>query len=119
MRLDSRPRFGVRHCCAAFPSCRLRFLCSSLLRASLPNRLLDFGDSFVARFGAEVALAVDADADGVRFHVAFPDDEHGVHFHLFGALDFAVDLIGAFVDFRPHLICAQFIQNRSTHRRSG
>jgi hypothetical protein len=35
---------------------------------------------------------VDTDADGVGFHVAFSDYKHGVHFHLLGALDFAVDL---------------------------
>ncbi len=56
---------------------------------------------------------MDADADGVRFHVAFSDHEHGVDFHLFGALDFAVDLVGAFVDFRADLMSAQFVQNRS------
>ena len=61
-----------------------------------------------ARFGAEVAFAVDAHADGVGFHVAFSDHEHGVDFHLLGALDFAVDLVGAFVDFRAHLMSAQF-----------
>ena len=47
-------------------------------------------------FGAEIAFAVNADADGVGFHVAFADHEHGVHFHLLGALDFAVDLVGSF-----------------------
>jgi hypothetical protein len=34
-----------------------------------------------------------------RLHVAFADHEHGVDFHLFGALNFAVDVIGAFVEF--------------------
>jgi hypothetical protein len=33
---------------------------------------------------------VDADTDCVGLHVAFPDHEQGVDFHLFGALDFAV-----------------------------
>ena len=56
---------------------------------------------------------MDADADGVGFHVAFSNHEHGVHFHLLGALDFAVDLVGAFVDFRADLMSAQFLQNRS------
>jgi hypothetical protein len=42
---------------------------------------------------------MNADADRVGFHVAFSDHEHGVDFHLLGALDFAVDLVGAFVDF--------------------
>jgi len=30
---------------------------------------------------------VDADADGLGFHVALSDHEHGVDFHLFGALN--------------------------------
>ena len=56
---------------------------------------------------------MDTDADGVRFHVALSDHEHGVDFHLLRALDFAVDLVGAFVDFRADLMSAQFLQNRS------
>jgi hypothetical protein len=43
------------------------------------------------------------------FHVAFADHEHGVDFHLFGALNFAIDLVGAFVDFRANLMSAQFL----------
>ena len=42
---------------------------------------------------------MDADTYRVGFHVALSDDKHGVHFHLLGALDFAVDFIGALVDF--------------------
>jgi hypothetical protein len=61
-------------------------------------------DDFSARFGAEIAFAVDAHADGIGFHVAFADHEHGVHFHLFGALDLAVDLVGAVVEFRADLM---------------
>ena len=44
------------------------------------------------------------DTNSVRFHVALADDKHGVDFHLFGALDFAVDLVGAFIDFRADLM---------------
>jgi hypothetical protein len=47
---------------------------------------------------------VNTHAHGVGVHVAFPDHEHGVDFHLFGALNFAVDLVGAFVDFRADLM---------------
>jgi hypothetical protein len=75
--------------------------------------LQDLGNGFGARFGAEIAFAVDADADGVGFHVAFSNYEHGVHFHLLGALDFPVDFVGAFVDFRADLMTAQLVQNRS------
>jgi hypothetical protein len=38
---------------------------------------------------------VDADTDRVGVHVALSDHEHGVDFHLFGALDFAVDVVVA------------------------
>ena len=83
------------------------------LRPPLFDRLQNFRDRFVARFRAEIAFAVDADANGVGFQVAFADDEHGVDFHLLGPLDFAVDLVGAFVDLRADLMSAQFVQNRS------
>src|SRR4029453_18572496 len=56
------------------------------LRPPLFDRLQDFGNGLTARLGAEVALAVDADADGVGVQVAFPDDEHGVDFDLLGPL---------------------------------
>ncbi len=52
---------------------------------------------------------MDADAHGVGFHVAFSDHEHGVHFHLFGALDFAVDVIVALVDLSAKLLRAQLV----------
>jgi hypothetical protein len=73
---------------------------------ALFNRLENLVDRFGARFGAEVAFAVNADTHGVGFHVAFADYEHGVHFHLLGTLNFAVDLVGAFVDFRADLVSA-------------
>src|SRR5438067_12737978 len=55
----------------------------------------DFSDCLRARLGAEVAFAVDADAHGIGVHVAFSDHKHGMDLHLLGALDFAVDLVGA------------------------
>jgi hypothetical protein len=51
------------------------------------NRQYDFCDRFQAWFGAEISLAVDADAHGIGFHVALSDHEHPVDFHLFGAVD--------------------------------
>jgi hypothetical protein len=48
-------------------------------------------------------FAVNADAYGVAFHIAFSNYEHGVPFHLLGALDFAVDL-ASLVDFRAGVI---------------
>ena len=65
------------------------------------------------RLGAEVPLTVNADADCIGFHVALSDDKHGVNFHLFGALDLAVDLVRAFVDLSADLVSTQFLQNRS------
>jgi len=56
---------------------------------------------------------MDADAHGVGFHVALSDHKHRMDFHLLGTLDFAVDLVGAFVDFRADLMSTQFLQNRS------
>jgi hypothetical protein len=47
-------------------------------------------DNHIPRLRAKVALAVDADADGVRFEVALADDEHGVDFHLLGVGDLAL-----------------------------
>ena len=38
-------------------------------------------------FCAEIAFAMYAHADGIGFHVAFADHEHGVDFHLLGGLD--------------------------------
>ena len=50
-----------------------------------------------------------AHAYRIRFHVAFSDYEHGVDFHLLGALDLAVDLIGALVDLGANMMRAQLI----------
>ena len=66
-------------------------------------------DNFVSRFGAEISLSVHAHTNGAGFHVAFADDKHGVDFHLFGALDFTVDLVRAFVDFSAHLMSRSLV----------
>ena len=84
---------------------------TGLLGTPFPYRCENIGDDFAARSRAEISLAVDADANNVGFHVALSDHEHGVDFHLFRALDFAVDLVAAFVDFRAYLMSAQFLQN--------
>ncbi len=54
---------------------------------------------------------MNAHADRVGFHVALSDHEHGVDFHLFGALNFAVDLVAALVDLGADLMRAQFAQD--------
>ena len=59
------------------------------LRAPRSYRHQNFSDCFAVRFRPEIALAVNTDADGVGVHVAFSDNEHGMHFHLFGPLNFA------------------------------
>ena len=53
---------------------------------------------------------MDLNAVRVRLHVAVSDREHGVHFYLLSALDFAVNLVPAFVDFGANLIGAQFVE---------
>ena len=59
------------------------------LAASFANRGKQSGDYLIARLRAEIAFAVQAQTDGVRFHVAVSDHEHGVNFHLLGAGDFS------------------------------
>ena len=90
------------------PLCASRSLWSSLF-----DRQEDFCDRFGARLRAEIAFAVHSDANGVGVHVAFSDHEHGVHFHLLGALDFAVDVVGALVDLGADFVCAKFVENRA------
>ena len=41
----------------------------------------------VRGFAPRSPFAMNADADGILLEVAFSDHEHGVHFHLLGALD--------------------------------
>ena len=67
---------------------------TGLLGTPFPYRCENIGDHFAAWFRSEIAFAVNADADCIGFHVTFSNDEHGMNFHLFGALDFAVDLVG-------------------------
>src|SRR5438874_1064909 len=113
----SKAQTGIKRVRQSPPACRKNRPSGTPSRSSTGaavfDRLQEFRDGFGARFGAEVAFTVDADADGISFHVAFPDHEHGVDFHLLGALDFAVDLVGAFIDFSAHLMSTQFLQNRS------
>jgi hypothetical protein len=55
------------------------------LWSALANRGQNIGNDFAARLGAEIAFAVNAYADGVRFQVAIADHQHSVDFHLLGA----------------------------------
>ena len=48
------------------------------------------------------------DADGVRFHVAVSDHEHGVDLHLLGAGDLCFDVIAARVELGADFVGAQF-----------
>jgi hypothetical protein len=73
-------------------------------RAPLPDGGEQLCNYFAPGSCAEIAFAVDADADGISFHVAFSDYEHGVDLHLLGALDFAVNLVGALIDFGADLM---------------
>ena len=51
---------------------------------------------------------MNADTDGVRFHIAVADDEHGVDFHLLGVRDLGFDVVGAGIEFGADLMRAQF-----------
>ena len=51
---------------------------------------------------------MDADADGVGFHVAAADDEHGVDFHLLGVGDLRFDVVAAGVEFGADSVGAEF-----------
>src|SRR4030095_4397632 len=82
-----------------------------LLEKTLFDRPQNIGNCFAPRFGAEIAFAVNTNANGIGFHVALSDHEHGVDLHLFRALDFTIDLVAAFVDFGTDLMRAQFLQN--------
>src|SRR5262245_24924061 len=81
----------------------------------LTSPLLDRGENlrhnFGARLRAKISLAVNANAHSIGLDVALSNHKHGMHLHLFGPLDFAVDLIAAVVDFRADLMSAQFVQN--------
>ena len=59
---------------------------------------------------------MNADTDGVCFQIALADDEHRVHFGLFGALDLAVDLVGARRVRRGHA-GAEFAHNLASVKR--
>ena len=98
---------------------KLALLLSPATRSQLPQTQLarvaiDLSSLAAAsprRFRAEITFAVNADADGAGFHVAFSDYKHGVHFHLLGALDFAVDLFGGGVELGADFVCAKFVEN--------
>ena len=79
------------------------------------DTIQNFGSCLRARFSTEISFAVDADADSVGVHVAFSDHKHA-NPHLFGALDFAVDLVGAVVNLRGDLMTAQLLESLSGAR---
>jgi hypothetical protein len=78
------------------------------LGAAVADGFEDGGYDFGFGFGALVAFAVEADADVAGFEVARADDEHGVDFGFLGALDFAVDFVGAKIAFGADLLGAEF-----------
>src|SRR5947208_7367676 len=99
--------------CLTMPQSRRRASPSASLTPPFFDRQQNLGDRFAARLRAQVSFAVNANAYSIGFHVALSDHKHGVDFHLFGALNFAVDLVGAVVDLRADLMSAQFFQDRS------
>src|SRR6266481_2868551 len=101
---SSERRLNPSHC----SSRRKRTQSSAPLFYGLEN----VGNRSAAWFRTEIAFTVNADADGVGVHVAFSDDKHRVHFHLFGALNFAVDVVAALVDLGANLMRAQLVKDR-------
>jgi hypothetical protein len=49
---------------------------------------------------------VDADTDGIGFHIPVANDEHGVDFHLFGVRDLGFDVVSAGVELATNLIAS-------------
>ena len=47
---------------------------------------------------------MDADANGVGFHIPRADDEHGVDFHLLGVRDLGFDVVGGRIEFAADLV---------------
>jgi hypothetical protein len=77
-------------------------------RAPLFDGLQNVRDHIALRLRSDVTLAVQTHRDVPSLHVTRADDEHRVHLRLFGALDFAVDFVGAVIAFgadhvRPQL----------------
>ncbi len=58
---------------------------------------------------AEVAFTVNTHADGVGFHVAISDHQHGVDFHLLGVGDFGFDVVVAGVELGADALRAEFL----------
>ena len=83
----NEPRKGKALSAKVFSARSLNFSSVDLSSAPFFNRLQDFRDRLGFWFRAQIAFAVDADAYCIGFHVALSDYEHGVDFHLFGALD--------------------------------
>jgi hypothetical protein len=75
------------------------------------NLLKQTRDNFVTRSRAEITLAMHPHTDGVRFQVAFPDHEHGVHFHLLGAGDLGFDVVATGVELGADLVGAELVVN--------
>src|SRR5437763_946685 len=80
-------------------------------RSPLTNGGNDLHNHFPLRLRSYIAFAMEADADGVGLHVARADDEHGVDFGFFGALDFAVDLVVGEIAFAADHVGAEFFHD--------
>src|SRR5437016_2703891 len=63
---------------------------------------------FSLRLRADVAFTMQSNRNVARLHVARTNHEHRVHFRFLGALNLAVDLIGAEVAFGANHVRAEF-----------
>jgi hypothetical protein len=79
--------------------------------ATFFDRLKNIRDHVIARLRAEIAFAVHAKTHSVGFHVAVADNQHGVDFHLLGALDLAVNFVGRSVELGADFMRTKVVQN--------
>src|SRR6267142_314045 len=77
-------------------------------RTPLFYRRQNIRHNFGFGFRADVAFAVDADADVAGFHVARADDEHGVDPGLLGVGDLRLDGVGTEIALATDEVRAQF-----------
>ena len=92
------------------------------LRPPFLDRREYVGNNFVARLCAEIAFAVNAETDGVRFHITVADDESrigGMHFHLFGVRDLGFDVVVAGVQLATDLVSAPARPGWRAHNRGA
>src|SRR6266542_5378210 len=78
------------------------------LRPALLDRLKNVRQGLGGRFHAQIAFAVESDADRVMLQFLLAEDEHGVDLFLFSVLALAVDFVASGIEFGADHVCPQF-----------